>query len=237
MNKNLGVEHSKYEQRKHEIQMANYALKTNINKLLTQREKQKFDVDVRLNQSKEEYKQIMKNMHMYEEIVLERRRFLTYQYMHRNPNDVEEMVKALYSQFENIRKTCFSAMAKENYTGGGSFDLITESNKQLRMLEKELKSFTIQKDDLRFTLYSMIMVMLQDNIQMRLWINDLMQNQVEESQRSLDAHAKYQDDVSASQSMIKRQDTDHSRRSGKRRDDNDLDDYPPVVEFSERDYK
>ena len=92
--------------------MANYALKTNINKLLTQREKQKFDVDVRLNQSKEEYKQIMKNMHMYEEIVLERRRFLTYQYMHRNPNDVEEMVKALYSQFENIRKTCFSAMAK-----------------------------------------------------------------------------------------------------------------------------
>ena len=113
-------------------------------------------------------------MHMYEEIVLERRRFLTYQYMHRNPNDVEEMVKALYGQFENIRKTCFSAMAKENYTGGGSFDLITESNKQLRMLEKELKSFTIQKDDLRFTLYSMIMVMLQDNIQMRLWINDLM---------------------------------------------------------------
>ena len=98
-------------------------------------------------------------------------------------------------------------MAKENYTGGGSFDLITESNKQLRMLEKELKSFTIQKDDLRFTLYSMIMVMLQDNIQMRLWINDLMQNQVEESQRSLDAHAKYQDDVSASRDMIKRQDT------------------------------
>ena len=50
----------------------------------------------------------------------------------------------------------------------------------------------------------MIMVMLQDNIQMRLWINDLMQNQVEESQRSLDAHAKYQDDVSASRDMIKR---------------------------------
>ena len=180
----------------------------------------------------------MKNMHMYEEIVLERRRFLTYQYMHRNPNDVEEMVKALYGQFENIRKTCFSAMAKENYTGGGSFDLITESNKQLRMLEKELKSFTIQKDDLRFTLYSMIMVMLQDNIQMRLWINDLMQNQVEESQRSLDAHAKYQDDVSERRDMIKRQDTEMSatRKGGRRRDD-DLDDYPPVVEFSERDHK
>ena len=32
------------------------------------------------------------------------------------------------------------------------------------MLEKELKHFTMQKDDLRFTLYSMIIVMLQDNI-------------------------------------------------------------------------
>lgn len=55
-------------------------------------------------------------------------------------------------------------MAKENYTGVGSFEIITQSNKQLRMHEKELKQFTIQKDDLRFTLYSMIMVMLQDNI-------------------------------------------------------------------------
>lgn len=60
------------------------------------------------------------------------------------------------------------------------------------MLEKELKQFTIQKDDLRFTLYSMIMVMLQDNIQMRLWINDLMENQVEESKRELANHAAFQ---------------------------------------------
>ena len=44
---------------------------------------------------------------MYEAIVLERRRYLTYWYMNRSPNDVEEMVKALFSQFEMIRKTCF----------------------------------------------------------------------------------------------------------------------------------
>lgn len=128
MNKNMGKDNQKYEQRKHEIQMANYALKTNINKKLTLREKQKYDVDLKLNQSKEEHKNILKNRSMYEAINLERRRFLTYQYMHKNPNDVEEMVKALYNQFENIRRTCFSAMAKENYTGGGSFDLINQSN-------------------------------------------------------------------------------------------------------------
>ena len=38
----------------------------------------------------------------------------------------------------------------------------------------------------------MIMVMLQDNIQMRLWINDLMENQVEESKRELANHAAFQ---------------------------------------------
>ena len=113
---------------------------------------------------------------MYQSIQDERKRFLTYQFMHRSPNDVEEMVKALFSQFENIRKTCFSNMAKENYVGGGSFDLITESNKELRKLDKELRQFTIQKDDLRFSLYSMIMLMLKDNIDMRLWINELMKN-------------------------------------------------------------
>ena len=96
--------------------------------------------------------------------MLERRRFLTYKHMYKSPNDVEQMVKALFSHFENIRRTCFSSMAKENYTGVGSFQIIAESNRQLKMLEKELKHFTIQKDDLRFTLYSMIIVMLQDNI-------------------------------------------------------------------------
>lgn len=135
----MGQDNQKYEQRKNEIQVANYALKTNINKKLTLREKQKYEVDTKLSQTKEEQKQINKNKEMYEKILLERRRFLTYSFMLRSPNDVEEMVKALYQQFEIIRKTCFSAMAKENYTGVGSFEIISESNIELRRLEKELK--------------------------------------------------------------------------------------------------
>ena len=106
---------------------------------MTLRGKQKYEVDTKLSQTKEEQKQINKNKEMYEKILLERRRFLTYSFMLRSPNDVEEMVKALYQQFEIIRKTCFSAMAKENYTGVGSFEIISESNIELRRLEKELK--------------------------------------------------------------------------------------------------
>ena len=39
----------KFEKRKHEIQIANYALKTDINKKLTLREKQKYEIDVKLS--------------------------------------------------------------------------------------------------------------------------------------------------------------------------------------------
>ena len=111
---------------------------------------------------------------MYQSIQEERKRFLTYQFMHHNPNDVEEMVKTLYSHFEIIRITCFEDRAKENFGGHGTEDLIEQSNKELRMLEKELKSFQVQKDDLRFDLYKMILDMLLDNIALRLWVNDLM---------------------------------------------------------------
>ena len=85
---------------------------------------------------------------------------MTQKHMYKSPNDVEQMIKALFSHFENIRRTCFSSMSRENYTGVGSFEIIEESNRQLRMLDRELKHFTIQKDDLRFSLYNMIITML-----------------------------------------------------------------------------
>ena len=72
----------------------------------------------------------------------------------------------------------------------GSFEIIAESNRQLQTLEKELKHFKIQKGDLRFSLYSMIIAMLQNNIRMRLWVNDLMTNQIEESKRRIDTDSQ-----------------------------------------------
>ena len=54
--KNANRDHARYEQTKHEIQTANYALKTNINKKLTLRQKQAYDFDLKLNQVKEELK-------------------------------------------------------------------------------------------------------------------------------------------------------------------------------------
>jgi len=127
---------------------------------------------------------------MYQSIQEERKRFLTYQFMHRSPNDVEEMVQALYGHFEIIHKTCFEDRAKENHKGLGSYELLQQSNKELANLEKELKSFQVQKDDLRFDLYKMILDMLTDNIQLRQKINLLLADQFKTSERRLDRHAQ-----------------------------------------------
>lgn len=55
-----------------------------------------------------------------------------------------------------------------------------------------MKAFQIQKDDLRYELYSMITTMLQDNIDMRLKINQLMSNCLYETQNALQTFARFQ---------------------------------------------
>ena len=208
----MEVDNQRYEQQKHEIRKAHYALKTNYHNKLTLRQKQEYEVSIQLKRVVEEMNQIHENEKMYKEILLERRRYLTYKNIEKNSSDVEMMVKQLYTHFEIIRKTCFSAMAKENYTGVGSFQIITESSKELKRLEKELKQFSIPKSDLRYTLYNMIIVMLNDNIQMRLWINDLMKNQIDEAQRKLEGLKRSQADSS------QRNDTEgsHNGRGGRK---------------------
>ncbi len=49
MRKNQGNDHQNYEQEKHQIYTANYALKTNINRKLGTRQKQKYEVDIKLS--------------------------------------------------------------------------------------------------------------------------------------------------------------------------------------------
>ena len=133
-----------------------------------------YEVQQRYQQARDNLQNMKETAKMYQSIQEERKRFLTYQFMHRSPNDVEEMVKTLYSHFETIRITCFEDRAKENYLGLGTEELIVQSNVELKKLEKELKAFQVQKDDLRFDLYKMILDMLLDNIALRLWVNDLM---------------------------------------------------------------
>ena len=58
-------------------------------------------------QARENKEQIKKNNDIYQSVILERRRFLTYKNMRDKPGDVEAMVKALFEHFEKIRKTCF----------------------------------------------------------------------------------------------------------------------------------
>ena len=85
------------------------------------------------------------------------------------------------------------------------------------MLEKELKSFQVQKDDLRFDLYKMILDMLLDNIALRLWVNDLMQHQMLSTQKKLDRHAQNQvvKDIDPYQDKRKEASRSHDKRTSR----------------------
>lgn len=65
---------------------------------------------------------------MYKLLQSERRRFLKISYMHQEPNDVEEMVKALHNHFLIIRKTALRSRTKENSQGMGTQELLQMSN-------------------------------------------------------------------------------------------------------------
>lgn len=95
----------------------------------------------KFEQARENLKNMQETTEMYESIMHERRRFLTFQFMYRSPNDVEEMIKALFGHFEVIRKTCLNERARENFDGIGSEEILSESSAQLKLLEKELKAF------------------------------------------------------------------------------------------------
>ena len=133
-----------------------------------------YEVKQRYQQAWDNLQTMKKNEIMYKTIQVERKRFLTIQYMHKNPTDVDQMVDMLYTHFKIIQITCFEDRAKENYLGLGTEELIAESNKELMKLEKDLKNFRVEKDDLRYDLYKMITEMLFDNIALRMWVNDLM---------------------------------------------------------------
>ena len=89
---------------------------------------------------------------MYITLQKERRRFLTVNYMHQAPNDADDIVKTLHNHFQIIKKTCLKSIAQENVKGMGTFDMINRSNSDLRQLRKELDSYVIAKEDLRYEL-------------------------------------------------------------------------------------
>jgi len=72
--------------------------------------------------------------------------------------------------FEAVKLTSIESLGKQ---GGslGSRELLKKSNTELKRLLKEIESQRLEKDDLRYEVFSRIVAMLEDDIQVRLDVN------------------------------------------------------------------
>lgn len=128
----------------------------------------------------------------FEVICEERKRFLTYMFMYRNPQSCEEMLEALKGHYQIVKLATVDSRLKVNPRSDGVFKILEGSNKNLAQLLKDLDSFVISKDDLRYELYYCFMEVMRDNIYLRLEINKQLRQQINDSEQRLHRHAMFQ---------------------------------------------
>lgn len=105
------------------------------------------------------------------------------------------MVNVLKYHYKTIKKSTVKDKAQESLRVDGAEDLLFESNKELKKLANELEMFTIDKEDLRFELYKLITDIMQDNIQLRLWVNEEIGSNLKRSIKKIQDHAVTQKNI------------------------------------------
>ena len=63
-------------------------------------------------------------------------------------------------------------MSRDNLDFVGSKEILIRSNNELKRLSKELNSYKMEKDDIRYDIFKMIYDMIQDNVNLRLKVNN-----------------------------------------------------------------
>lgn len=74
--------------------------------------------------------------------------------------------------FQHVQRTAFESMSRDNLDFVGSKEILIRSNNELKRLSKELNSYKMEKDDIRYDIFKMIYDMIQDNINLRLKVNN-----------------------------------------------------------------
>jgi hypothetical protein len=68
-------------------------------------------------------------------------------------DDLERILEALSLHFEAVKLTSFDSLSSGESISGFK-EIITKSNSELKRLLKELEVQTLEKDDLRFEIFS-----------------------------------------------------------------------------------
>ena len=109
-------------------------MESDINEKLNKRKKDQMKIKEDLLGLEDNIKAMNQREQMYLEIKSERQRFLTNRYMQQSPEDVEQMVKALYEHHNNIIFAAEYTSKDQNFVGEGLQYKLRESDKNLSIL-------------------------------------------------------------------------------------------------------
>ena len=79
-------------------------------------------------------------------------------------------------------------MSKDNLDYVGSKEILAKSNSELNRLMKELNQQKIEKDDIRYDIFSMIYEMILDNINLRLKQNNYIEGILEQTNQKMEKY-------------------------------------------------
>lgn len=180
------------EQERKELLHANNALRSDIHRSLAQKEKDSIEAETQFKSRQSTMANLQAAQMNYSLIAKERRRHLTYLHMHRSPQDVEEMIRALKNHFEIIKKATVQDYAVNDGSGNGVRNMIESSNRNLKKLREDLDQLKVSKEDLRYETYKMMVDVVKDNIELRLRLNEQIANQIKSGVKNIERHAKRQ---------------------------------------------
>ena len=166
-------------------------MKSAIHEKLVVRERERYEKQNQVDKDKAAVEEMSEYVKIYESLLSERKRILVNSYLMKNQDDLERILETLHQHFQFVQGTSFDSLAKDNLDYVGSRAVLSKSNTELRRLLKELTQQKLEKDDLRYDIFKMIYEMIEDDIQLRLKLNNYAEGILEQTNQKLEKFVNY----------------------------------------------
>ena len=105
----------------------------------TKKEQESYNLNQEITQVRNGIEEVQENEKIYNEITIERKRFLVSSYLMKGQDDLEMILETLHDHFKSIKLTSFEELAKNNHENKSAKQLLDSSNTELKQLQKTLE--------------------------------------------------------------------------------------------------
>ena len=125
---------------------------------------------------------------IFKEVIDDRKAYITKDYLSKNENIVENLVKKFYKLFQKTLKTEFDVVAQNNPDMGGAFDILKRSCEELKKIDKRNNSVIVKKEEVTYEIYKMIKEIFTDNIKLRKKINGYLEAFLKQTENKIEEY-------------------------------------------------